>query len=117
LSLTVLLADGGLPNSYVIHVRAASYINDDAPEECLDRAVRSVLAAARDAGIQTLAMPAIGTGVFKFPPALAAEIIVNALRAASCTNPSISLVRICLADDQVRSIFEQQLRLTDSNPR
>ena len=117
LGAAVVTPGFGLPNLFVIHVRAASYINDDSPEECLDRAVRSVLAAAQDAGIQTLAMPAIGTGVFKFPPALAAQIILNALRAGSGTNPSISLVRICLADDQVRSIFERQLFLTDGNPR
>lgn len=117
LGAAVVTPGFGLPNRFVIHVRAASYINDDAPEECLDRAVRSVLAAAQDAGIQTLAMPAIGTGVFKFPPALAAEIIVNALRASPGANSSISLVRICLADERVRSIFEQQLLLTDGNPR
>ena len=116
LGAAVITPGFGLPNPFVIHVRAASYINDDAPEECLDRAVRSVLAVAQGVGIQRLAMPAIGTGVFKFPPALAAEVILNALRAASGTNPSISLVRICLADEQLRSIFERRWHFTDSAP-
>jgi len=116
LGAAVITPGFGLSNPFVIHVRAASYINDDAPEECLDRAVRSVLAAARDTGVQTLAMPAIGTGVLKFPAALAAEIILNALRASSRTNPSVSLVRICLADEPLRSIFEQQWHSADSSP-
>jgi O-acetyl-ADP-ribose deacetylase (regulator of RNase III) len=117
LGAAVITPGFGLPTRFVIHVRAASYINDDAPEKCLDRAVRSVLAAAQDAGIQTLAMPAIGTGVFKFPPALAAEIIFKALRASSSTNPLVSFVRICVANDPLRSIFEQQWHSADSSPR
>jgi len=74
-----------LPNPFVIHDRAASYINDDHPVRHLDLVVGQTLRVAKEAGIKSLAMPAIGTGVFKFPPELAAEIILNALLSGGAT--------------------------------
>ena len=71
-----------LPNPHVIHARAASYINDDHPERYLDLAVGQTHRVAKEAGIKTLAMPAIGTGVFKFPPELAAEINLTCFELA-----------------------------------
>lgn len=94
-----------LPNSYVIHTRAASYINDDEPEKYLDLAISQTLKVARDAGIRSLAMPAIGTGVFKFPAELAAQIIINGLVSRSADYPEIDLVRICLGTQQMKDLF------------
>ena len=54
-------------------------------------------------------MPAMGTGVFKFPPDLAAEIIFKALLSRSDEYPEISLVRICVGDEQIRLIFQSIL--------
>jgi O-acetyl-ADP-ribose deacetylase (regulator of RNase III) len=98
-----------LPNPYVIHARAASYINDDHPERYLDLAVGQALRVAKEAGIKTLAMPAIGTGVFKFPPELAAEIIVKALLSRAPEYADITLVRICVGDDQMKAVFQTAL--------
>jgi O-acetyl-ADP-ribose deacetylase (regulator of RNase III) len=98
-----------LPNPFVIHARAASYINDDHPEKYLDHAVGQSLHVAKEAGIKTLAMPAIGTGVFKFPPELAAEIIVKALLTRDTDHPEITLVRICVGDAQMEAVFQAAL--------
>jgi O-acetyl-ADP-ribose deacetylase (regulator of RNase III) len=68
-----------LPNPFVIHVGAASYINDDHPEKYLDLAIAQALRVAKDAGIKSMATLAIGAGVFKFPPELAVEIFLKAL--------------------------------------
>ena len=100
-----------LPNPYVIHARAASYINDDHPEKYLDLAIVQVLRVAKDAGIKSMAMPAIGTGVFKFPPELAAEIIVKALLSRSAEFPEITLVRVCVGDAQMQAVFQAALQL------
>jgi len=89
-----------LKNPYVIHARAASYLNDEEPEKYLGLAVTNTLKVAQAAGIKTLAMPAMGTGVFKFPPDLAAEIILNALKRGMQEYPDIVLVRICLVDQK-----------------
>ena len=94
-----------LPNPYIIHARAASYINDDHAERYLDLAVGQTLRVAKEAGIKTLAMPAIGTGVFKFPPELAAQIIVKGLLGRLAEHPEITLVRICVGDAQMKAVF------------
>ena len=98
-----------LPNPYIIHARAASYINDDHPERYLDLAVAQTLRVAKEAGIKTLAMPAIGTGIFKFPPELAAEIIVKALLSRAVEHSEIALVRICVGDAQMKAVFQAAL--------
>ena len=94
-----------LPNPYIIHAREASYINDDHPERYLDLAVGQTLWVAKEAGIKSMAMPAIGTGVFKFPPELAAAIIVKALLSRATDHPEITLVRICVGVAQMRAVF------------
>lgn len=98
-----------LPNPYIIHARAASYINDDHAERYLDLAVGQTLRVAKEAGIKTIAMPAIGTGVFKFPPELAAEIIVKALLTRAAEYADITLVRICVGDVQMKAVFQTAL--------
>lgn len=100
-----------LSNRFIIHARAASYIIDIHPERYLDLAVAQILQVAKDAGITTIAMPAIGTGVFKFPSELAAEIILNALLSRSREYPEISLVRLCVGDSQMSSIFTAALEV------
>ena len=104
-----------LPNPFVIHTRAASYINDDHPEKYLDLAIAQALRVANDAGIKSLAMPAIGTGVFKFPPELAAEIILKALISRAPDFADITLVRICVSDTQMQAVFQAALDLAMAN--
>ncbi len=58
-----------------------------------------------------MAMPAIGTGVFKFPPELAAEIILKALLSRSSEFPEITLVRVCVGDAQMQAVFQAALQL------
>ena len=94
-----------LKNPYVIHARAASYINDEEPEKFLGLAVTNTLRVAQATGIKALAMPAMGTGVFKFPKELAAEIIVNNLKRGMQEYPDIKLVRICVVDINIASQF------------
>jgi O-acetyl-ADP-ribose deacetylase (regulator of RNase III) len=101
-----------LKNPYVIHARAASYINDEEPEKFLGLAVTNALRVAQAAGIKTLAMPAMGTGVFKFPPELAAEIIMKALKRGAQEYPDIQLMRICVVEERTKALFNQSLENT-----
>lgn len=87
-----------LPNKYVIHTRAAHYLNDDAPEEVLRHCVHTVVAAANPHSITSIAVPAIGTGVFKIPKELAASIMVNTFRECCHQPTSLQTVRVCVAD-------------------
>ena len=72
-------------------------------------AVGQTLRVAKEAGIKTLVMPAIGTGVFKFPPELAAETIVKALLSRAAEHPEITLVRICVGNAQMKAVFQNAL--------
>lgn len=105
-----------LPNPFVIHTRAASFINDDHPEKYLDLAVAQTLRVAKEAGIKSMAMPAIGTGVFKFPPELSAEIIISGLVSRSEDYPEIHLVRICVGTQEMKSVFASTLAAKISSP-
>ena len=105
-----------LPNPFVIHTRAASFINDDHPEKYLDLAVAQTLRVAKEAGINSMAMPAIGTGVFKFPPELSAEIIINGLLSRREDYPEINLVRICVGTQEMKAVFASTLAAKISSP-
>jgi len=104
-----------LKNPYVIHARAASYINDEEPEKFLGLAVTNTLRVAQTAGIKTLAMPAMGTGVFKFPAELAAETILKALKRGAQEFPDIELVRICVLEEGTKAFFNQSLAFVNED--
>ncbi len=71
----------------MIHVRAASYeMIDDAPA-ILAQAVPAALKTAHQNDIRTIAMQAIGTGVFAFPPQLVADITAKDTPANSSNTP------------------------------
>ncbi len=100
-----------LANPWVIHVRSAHYINNTEPERYLAFALISMLSTAKDNGIRSLAVPAIGTGVFKFPPILAARITAKALREFDKKSDAIDLVRICVVSEELRKLYQAAIDL------
>ncbi len=106
-----------LPNQFVVHARAASYINDEHPEKYLDLTIAHTLRAANGAGIKSIAMPAIGTGVFKFPPELAAQIIIHGLVTRARDYPEIKLVRICVGDAHMQAFFKDAYQRDANRPK
>jgi O-acetyl-ADP-ribose deacetylase (regulator of RNase III) len=74
-------------------------------------AMFSMLNTAKDNGIRSLAMPAIGTGVFKFPPMLAARITAKALREFEKKTNAIDLMRICVVSEDLRQQYESAIDL------
>ncbi|MGB0712948.1 MAG: O-acetyl-ADP-ribose deacetylase [Gammaproteobacteria bacterium] len=65
--------------------------------EALRRCYDSVFAIARAEGVQSIAFPAISTGVYGFPKRAAAEIAVTAMRAESAFVRRI--LACCFSDD------------------
>lgn len=100
-----------LANPWVIHVRSAHYILNTEPERYMAFAMFSMLNTARDNGITSLAMPAIGTGVFKFPPLLAARIAAKALHEFERRTDAIDLVRICVVTEDLKKLYESAIAL------
>lgn len=99
----------GLPNPWIIHVRAAHYIFDDEPEKKLEEAIDSMMQIARQGGIHSLAVPAIGTGVFAFPEELAAEIMVRTLKKRMAEDMPVEWVRICVVQTGLLEIYNRLL--------
>lgn len=98
-----------LPNLWVIHVRSAHYVVNDEPDKYMQMALESMLRIANENDLRTLAVPAIGTGMFKFPPVLAALLMAKALAKADEWAPHLKWVRICLADQPLVPIYESAL--------
>lgn len=104
-----------LPNPWIIHVRAAHYLNSEEPERHLQAAMMSILRLAHDNTIRSLALPAIGTGMFKFPPLLAARIKARVLSRAEEVAPFLQWARICLADQALVPLYQAAMTEAQSN--
>ena len=95
-----------LPNAWVIHVRAAHFINDLEPEKYLQESFSSMMQVANETGIRSIAIPAIGIGVFKCPPILSASIMAKVLKQHAKEGTTLQLVRICVANHEIQKIYE-----------
>jgi O-acetyl-ADP-ribose deacetylase (regulator of RNase III) len=100
-----------LPNKWVIHVRSAHYLNDDNPEHFMQEAIESMLRVAGENNVRSIAIPAIGIGVFKFPIELAAKITGIALAKASSVAPCLDLVRVCVANPEMIATYQSSIPL------
>jgi O-acetyl-ADP-ribose deacetylase (regulator of RNase III) len=89
----VVTTAGNLPAGYVIH---AAVMGPDlrADAETVRRATLSTLRRAEDLRLQSLALPAFGTGVGRMPPRESAEAMLGAFRTHLGEVPESSLRRI-----------------------
>lgn len=78
-------------------------------EAALASAYTHALALARDAGAQSIAFPAISTGIYGFPAARAAAIAVAAVAQFVRENPQPDQVVLCCFDAQSRAVHSQAL--------
>ncbi|MEP6654870.1 MAG: macro domain-containing protein [Myxococcales bacterium] len=87
----------GLPAGHVIHCRPPIYADD--PEQARkDLAVchREALRLARVHGLTSVSLPAIGTGIYRYPLAEAARIAVDTVTAELRAHATPMLVRFVL---------------------
>jgi O-acetyl-ADP-ribose deacetylase len=91
-----------LPARYVIHTVGPVWKDGKHGEpELLASCYESSLRVAADLGIASLAFPGISTGVYGFPPRLAAPIAIAAVRNFPAAGTSLRSVTFCCfsADD------------------
>lgn len=100
-----------LPNQWVIHAVAESFLDNPGADLVLAQAIDAALRLATEKGIQSLAMPAIGTGVFQCPPELSADYTARALAWHSKNGSSLQRVRICVTTATLKDVFERALGL------
>jgi O-acetyl-ADP-ribose deacetylase (regulator of RNase III) len=79
-----------LPNPWVIHCLGPVYGVDEPAAELLASCYRNALTLADERGLQSVAFPALSTGVFGYPLDQAAEV---ALRTVLAVAPALSRIR------------------------
>ncbi len=98
---------GELPIKHILH--AVIMGQDLKPtEETIGRGVRSLIKKADELGIKTLAMPAFGTGMGKFPAKQAAKVMVEQLIDGLLSSTSLKEVRIILHNEGIYKAFVEE---------
>ena len=99
-----------LPAGHVIHTVGPIWRGGDAGEAgILANCYRSCLAIARDQSFGTIAFPAIATGVYGFPRALAARIAIAEVSTHLAGNEKPETVIFACFDEATREAYRAAL--------
>lgn len=85
-----------LPNRHVIHALGPVYGQDHPEADLLANCYRNALALAEENGLDSVAFPAISTGVFGYPLEEAAEVAIQTVIEESEKLESVRLIRFVL---------------------
>ncbi len=98
---------GKLPVRYVIHAVGPVWGEGD-EEVKLRAAISGSLKVAEDLKLESIALPAISTGIFGFPRHLAAKVILSTIRDYFEEHTgSLKLVRVVIFDEGMTKTFEK----------
>jgi O-acetyl-ADP-ribose deacetylase len=106
----VITSGHNLPNEFVIHCLGPVYGYDEPAAELLVACYRNALRLAEEAGIRSIAFPAISTGAFGYPKALAARLAINAVAEQAANLASVRQVRFVLFSAEDQSLHAEALR-------
>jgi O-acetyl-ADP-ribose deacetylase (regulator of RNase III) len=102
-----------LPNSYIIHTLGPVYGRDRPENKLLEDCYRNSLKVADENKIDSIAFPAISTGIFGYPPKEAAEFSLKAVKEMSKDLTFVKKVRFVLSNQSVFAIFQKALSMID----
>jgi O-acetyl-ADP-ribose deacetylase len=105
----VITGAHGLPNRYVIHTLGPVYGQDRPEAELLASCYRNSLALAEDNGVESIAFPAISTGIFGYPAEEAAEVALQTVRKEAEGLEQVRLVRFVLFGQNDLEVHERAL--------
>ena len=105
----VITGGHGLPNRYVIHALGPVYGQDRPEAELLANCYRNSLALAEENGIDSIAFPAISTGVFGYPVEEAATVALGTVVGEAGHLQSVRLVRFVLFGEADFEVHERVL--------
>jgi O-acetyl-ADP-ribose deacetylase (regulator of RNase III) len=97
---------GNLPARHVIHAASMS-LGGLTAEPGLRESTRNSLQRARENQLESIAFPAIGTGIAGFAMERCAEVMLEEIRAHLNSETTIKQVEIVLFDPAALAIFEQ----------
>jgi O-acetyl-ADP-ribose deacetylase (regulator of RNase III) len=96
----VITGGHDLPNRYVIHTLGPVYGRDRPEAELLARCYRNSLALADEREIESVAFPAISTGIFGYPVEEAARVALQTLVEETQRLDNVRLVRFVLFGEE-----------------
>ncbi|RKQ63363.1 O-acetyl-ADP-ribose deacetylase (regulator of RNase III) [Thermovibrio guaymasensis] len=102
---------GNLKAKYVIHAVGPIWGEGD-EERKLRSAVRSALKLADELGLNSIALPAISTGIFGYPKREGVRVIVDEVIRYLEENPSTSLKKIHFTaiDGETAEFFKEEIK-------
>ena len=105
----VITGAHGLPNRYVIHTLGPVYGQDRPEAELLGDCYRSSLALAEEHGVESIAFPAISTGIFGYPVEEAAGVALGTVQEEAASLEHVRLVRFVLHSASDLEVHERIL--------
>ena len=105
----VMTSGHNLPNRYVIHALGPVYGQDRPEAELLAGCYRNALALAEENGIDSIAFPAISTGVFGYPVEEAAEVAIKTVVEEAQRLEHVRLIRFVLFAESDLEVHEKVL--------
>ena len=109
----VITGAHGLPNRYVVHTLGPVYGQDRPEAELLARCYRNSLALAEEEGLESIAFPAISTGIFGYPIEEAARVALDTISEEAQRLDQVRLVRFVLFGERDLEVHERVLASHD----
>lgn len=101
-----------LPAKFVIHtVRPVWRGGDRGEADLLASCYRRSLEIAVERGMQSIAFPAISTGVYGYPLKLAARVVIATVRDFMRTSGPLNEVAFCCFSESACEVYAELLRL------
>jgi O-acetyl-ADP-ribose deacetylase (regulator of RNase III) len=104
-----ITSGGDLKARYVIHAVGPVYDGTPRSAELLASAVRAALQMADEHGLKSIALPAISTGIFGYPLAEAAQVMLRAAIAYLEEDTGLERVVFCLYGQPAFDVFAREL--------
>jgi O-acetyl-ADP-ribose deacetylase (regulator of RNase III) len=104
----VITGAGNLKARFVIHAVGPVY-GEGGEDDKLKSATRSSLEIARDRKLESIALPAISTGIFGFPIQRASEVMLRTAVAFLRGNTLPRAIVFCLYGREAAAVFEKTL--------
>jgi O-acetyl-ADP-ribose deacetylase len=105
----VITGGHSLPNRYVIHTLGPVYGQDRPEDELLADCYRKSLALAEENELDSIAFPAISTGVFGYPIEEAAEVALGTVVEEAQKLEHVRLIRFVLFGEKDLEVHEKVL--------
>jgi O-acetyl-ADP-ribose deacetylase (regulator of RNase III) len=109
LTKAVITPAFGLPNHQIIHCVGPRYHFDVRPSELLERCYSNLINLAEASGVESIAMPAISTGVYAFPFEEATAICVKTIVKYLPTLKHLKLIRFVVVSNEMAAIYQKAI--------